>query len=79
MTAVQIVAVFGGGLVAGLAVGLLVGNALGFYFGRRVERKRIAGIIAKKTATEIVQVLSGGSSKKQKRQPQAQPRDETRH
>lgn len=79
MTGVQIVAVFGVGMVAGLAIGLLVGNWIGYYSGKLYERKRISRLIAKKTAIEIVQALSQGETEQKKRQPQAQPRDGTRH
>lgn len=82
MTGIQIVAVFGVGMVAGLAIGLLVGNWIGYYSGKLYERKRIARMIANKTAIEVVQALSAGfdrATKKHKRQRQAQPRDETRH
>ncbi len=84
MSAWQIFAVFAGGLGAGIAIGWLFGHALGFYFGRRVERKRLSKLLAGKTALEVVtQLMKTGKiepPKKKKASPPAGiPRDETRH
>ncbi len=80
----QIVAIFAGGVGCGIAIGWLFGHALGFYFGRRVERKRLSKLLAGKTALEVVtQLMTTGKlepTKKKKASPPAGiPRDETRH
>lgn len=72
------------GIACGVALGFLGGHALGFYFGRRLERKRIAKLLAGKTALEIVQqLIATGTIKPTKKKkappPAGTPRDETRH
>lgn len=49
--------VFCVGLGAGIALGWVVGNAVGFYFGRILERKRIAGLMANQTVLEVVKEM----------------------
>lgn len=77
--------IFGLGVAAGIVIGWIVGHALGFYFGRILERKRIARLIANKTALEVVtQLINTGTikdTKKKKAKPRQvwPPRDETRH
>lgn len=71
-------------LSAGFTLGWFCGHMVGFYFGRRVERKRISKLLAGKTALEIVQqLIATGTIKpteKKKASPAAGiPRDETRH
>lgn len=84
VSAWQIFAVFAGGMAAGIALGWLGGHMTGFYFGRRLERKRISRLLAGKTALEVVtQLMTTGKlepTKKKKASPPAGiPRDETRH
>jgi len=72
-------------LAAGFVLGWFGGSARGFYLGQRVERKRIAKLIANKTAMEVVtQLIETGTikpTKKKKAKPRQvwPPRDETRH
>lgn len=85
MNAWQIFGVFGAGLAAGIALGWLGGHMVGFYLGRRLERKRLSKLLAGKTAIEIVtQLMETGTIKpteKKKAGPKQvwPPRDETRH
>ena len=81
----QIIAIFAGGVGCGIALGFMAGHALGFYFGRIVERKRISKLLAGKTAIEVVtQLMKTGkiepAERKKSTLKQAwPPRDETRH
>lgn len=85
MSGWQIFGTFGIGLAAGFVLGWIGGHMVGFYFGRRLERKRIARLIANKTALEVVtQMIETGTikaTKKKKAKPRQvwPPRDETRH
>lgn len=84
VTAWQIFAVFAGGMAAGIALGWLGGHMTGFYFGRRLERKRISRLLAGKTALEVVtQLMKTGKLEpaKPKTRPAVagKPGDETRH
>lgn len=85
MSAWQIFATFGSGLVAGLVLGWIGGQSVGFYLGRRYELKRLSRVLANKTALEIVQqLISTGTikpttEKKKASPPAGIPRDETRH
>lgn len=85
MSTLQAIALFAGGVGCGIALGWLAGHALGFYFGRRLERKRIAKLLAGQTALEVVsQLMKTGklepAEKKKSTLKQAwPPRDETRH
>ncbi len=76
--------IFTVGIACGIALGFLGGQALGFHFGRRLERKRISRLLAGKTALEVVtQLMTTGKlepTKKKKASPPAGiPGDETRH
>jgi membrane protein DedA with SNARE-associated domain len=71
-------------LAAGFVLGWLGGHMAGFYFGRRLERKRLARLLANKTALEVVRELMASGklspAEKKKASPPAGPsRDETRH
>ncbi len=85
MTAWQLFAISGISFGAGVALGWIIGHAVGFYLGRHFERKRIARLIANKTALEVVtQLINTGTIKdpeKKKAKPRQvwPPRDETRH
>ena len=85
MSAWQIFATFGSGLVAGLVLGWIGGQSVGFYLGRRYELKRLSKVLAGKTALEVVsELMKTGklvSTKKKKATVKQAwpPRDETRH
>ena len=85
MTAWQLFAIAGISFGAGIALGWILGHAVGFYLGRRFERKRIARVIANKTAIEVVHhlmksgVIKDTEKKKAKPRQVWPPRDETRH
>jgi len=85
MSTWQIIAIFAGGVGCGLALGWAGGHALGFYFGQRVERRRISKLLAGQTALEVVtQLMETGkiepAERKKSTLKQAwPPRDETRH
>ena len=80
MSTWQLVAIFAGGVGCGIALGWLAGHSLGFYFGRRLERKRLARLLANKTAIEVVQtLLKTGTIGSIRPDKVGTPRDETRH
>lgn len=84
MSTWQLIAIFAGGVGCGIALGWLAGHSLGFYFGRRLERRRLSKLLAGKTALEVVtQLMATGKIEpvgKEKQAPPAPlPGDETRH